>query len=98
MTCFGGWLRHCWLKGHVMSESEKTNQRSEKGIFGEAIEKCTPEERAAYLDGACGKDVALRQRVEELLTKHFQQDSFMKAPAAARPGTIVLDVSNVSEA
>src|SRR5215212_8243005 len=78
------------VKGHVMSESEKTNQRSEKEIFCEAIEKGTPEERAAYLDGACGKDLPLRQRVEELLAKHFQQDSFMKKPAAGPSPTIVV--------
>src|SRR6266404_5486376 len=76
-----------------MSESEKTNERSEKDIFCEAIEKATPAERAAYLDGACGKDLSLHQRVEELLAKHFQQDSFMKEPAVEGSPTIVLQLS-----
>src|SRR5262245_7450042 len=76
-----------------MSESEKTNQRSEKEIFCEAIEKRTPEERAAFLDGACGKDLPLRQRVDELLAKHFEQDQFMNQPAANRSPTIVLTFS-----
>jgi len=76
-----------------MSELDKTNQRSEKEIFCEAIEKGTPGERAAYLDGACGKDLSLRQRVEELLTKHFQQDSFMKKPAVEGSPTVVLPIS-----
>src|SRR5439155_27161450 len=80
-----------------MSEPEKTNERSEKDIFCEAIEKRTPEERAAYLDGACGKDLSLRQRAEELLAKHFQQDTFMKGTAAERPGTIVLTLPDPSE-
>src|SRR5213594_638356 len=81
------------VKGHVMSESEKTSQRLEKEIFCEAIEKATPEERAAYLDGACGKDLLLRQRVEDLLAKHFQQDSFMKEPAVERSATVVVPLS-----
>ena len=64
-----------------MDETERTNNHSEKEIFLAAIEKATPQERAAYLDGACGKDLLLRQRVEDLLAKHSQQDSFMKDPA-----------------
>src|SRR4051794_15279156 len=76
-----------------MSEPEKTNERSEKEIFCEAIEKGTPQERAAYLDGACGKDLSLRQRVEELLAKHFQQDSFMKKPVVEGSPTVVLPIS-----
>src|SRR5258706_1149876 len=73
-----------------MSEPEITNNGLEKEIFLAAIEKATPEERAAYLDGACGKDPSLRRRVEDLLAKHFQQDSFMKKPAAERSRTIVV--------
>src|SRR5438874_4938111 len=81
------------VKGHRMNESEKTNEQSEKEIFCEAIEKGTPGERAAYLDGACGKDLSLRQRVEELLAKHFQQDSFMKKPAVEASPTVVMPLS-----
>src|SRR5437899_303223 len=76
-----------------MSESDKINQRSEKEIFGEAIEKGTPAERVAYLDGACGKNLQLRQRVEELLANHFQQDSFMNKPAVEGSKTVVLPIS-----
>ena len=67
-----------------------TIARSEKEIFFEAIDKATPEERAAYLDGACGEDPLLRRRVEDLLAKHFQQDSFMKQPAVQASPTAVL--------
>src|SRR5262245_16498466 len=76
-----------------MSEPESSNRRSEKEIFFEASEKATPEERAAYLDGACGKDSLRRRRVEELLAKHFQQDSFMKQPAVEGSPTVVLPIS-----
>src|SRR5262249_55672127 len=61
--------------------------RSEKEIFFEVIEKATPEERAACLDSACGEDPLLRQRVEGLLAKHFQEDGFMQAPAVAGKST-----------
>src|SRR5882762_878071 len=76
-----------------MSNPETPTGRSEKEIFFEAIEKTTPGERAAYLDGACGKDLLLRQRVEDLLAKHLQQDSFMKEPAVERSATVVLPLS-----
>src|SRR5437867_3248323 len=78
---------------HIMSEPETTNRRSEREIFVEAIDKATPAERAAYLDGACGKDPLLRQRVEDLLAKHFQQDSFMKGPAVQGSQTVALPLS-----
>ena len=41
----------------------------EESIF-EAALQLPPEQRAAYLDQACGADVALRQRVEALLQAH----------------------------
>ena len=36
-------------------------------IFTEALERTDPVDRAAYLDGACAGDAALRRRVEALL-------------------------------
>jgi serine/threonine protein kinase/WD40 repeat protein len=69
---------------------------SEKEIFLEALEKATPDERAAYLDSACGGDALLRQRVEELLTEHFNQDDFMQEPAV-EPGTIEVPAAPISE-
>src|SRR5437763_1368782 len=41
-----------------------------KAIFLAALEEHAPEIRAAYLDGACGGDARLRQRVEALLQAH----------------------------
>ncbi|HEV3443819.1 MAG TPA: serine/threonine-protein kinase, partial [Gemmataceae bacterium] len=41
-----------------------------KGIFLAAVEKPTPDERAAFLDAACAGDAALRLRVEALLQAH----------------------------
>src|SRR6266545_751585 len=64
-----------------MGDSVTSRPRSEKEIFFEALEKPTPQERAAFLDGACGTNPVQRARVEALLADHFQQDSFMKEPA-----------------
>jgi len=43
---------------------------SERSIFEAAIEKGSPEERAAYLDQACEGDSSLRRQVEALLAAH----------------------------
>ena len=75
-----------------MSDPGTSGHRSEKDIFFDALEKHTPEERAAFLDGACGTNPVQRAKVEALLADHFHPDDFMKAPALAeeRP-TLKLD-------
>src|SRR5262245_27483546 len=55
----------------------------EQTIFIEAMELADPAVRAAFLDRACGPDRALRQRVEKLLQRHQQEDSFLASPALA---------------
>jgi serine/threonine protein kinase len=62
-------------------------RRTEKEIFFEIIEKATPQERADYLELACGQDLLLRRQVEDLLAKHFQQDGFMQGPAVQGAST-----------
>src|SRR5438128_1007700 len=57
---------------------------NERGIFMEALDKETLAERSAYLNEACGDDVALRRRVEALLTSHEQAGSFLGKPAPER--------------
>jgi hypothetical protein len=54
---------------------------SEETIFAAALERSDPAERAAYLDTACGNDVALRRRVEALLRAHESGDSLLDVPA-----------------
>jgi WD40 repeat protein/tRNA A-37 threonylcarbamoyl transferase component Bud32 len=68
-----------------MSDSDTSRPRSAKEIFFEALEKYTPQERAAFLDGACGTNPVQRAKVEALLADHFQQDAFMKDPAVEAP-------------
>jgi serine/threonine protein kinase/tetratricopeptide (TPR) repeat protein len=84
------------VTGLKMNEAESFQSRSEKVIFFEALDKNTPQERAAFLDSACGKNPVLRARVETLLADHFHEDAFMKQPAAAREEpikTIKLEVA-----
>jgi serine/threonine protein kinase len=52
-----------------------------------ALEKKTPAERAAYLDGACGADAQLRAAVEGLLRSHESAGSFLEQPLFESPPT-----------
>lgn len=51
-----------------------------KLIFAEALDRTDVQERAAYLDGVCGSDVALREEVESLLTSYEQAEGFLPSP------------------
>jgi non-specific serine/threonine protein kinase/serine/threonine-protein kinase len=51
-----------------------------KSIFGEALEKKTTEERAVYLDKACGNDANLRDKIEALLRAYEEADDVPEAP------------------
>src|SRR5262249_2365141 len=63
---------------------------SERSIFEAAFEKDTPEERAAYLDRACGGDAGLRQGVEALLAAHDRLGATFAGPAGSeRPDPAV---------
>src|SRR5438552_12259465 len=52
---------------------------TERAVFEAALE-LPPGDRAAFLDGACGGDAALRQRLEALLSKHDQAGRFLEEP------------------
>jgi eukaryotic-like serine/threonine-protein kinase len=49
----------------------------EREIFNSALERATPAERAAYLDGACGEDVGMRSRLGALLAAHDMAGGFL---------------------
>src|SRR5207244_4274100 len=67
---------------------------TERDVFEAALE-LSPESRFAYLDGACGGDAALRQRLEALLGKHERAGSFLEEPAV--PALATVDEPAVSE-
>jgi len=51
-----------------------------KSIFVEALDKTDSQERAEYLDGACGKNKVLREEVESLLISYEQVDGLLPSP------------------
>lgn len=70
-----------------------TNNAGLDSIFCAAIEIASPEERAAYLDRACGTDDALRQRAQRLVEAHFRNGSFLQGPAMGS----TMDVAPIGE-
>jgi serine/threonine protein kinase len=82
----------------VSNHPKGANAMSDSAIFKAAV-KLAPEQRAAYLEQACGTNLELRRDVESLLQAHEQAGSFLHSqpgrpavtvdhqPAAERPGT-----------
>ena len=50
-------------------------------LFCAALERSSPDERAAYLDAACAEDKELRARIEALLRAHEQAGGFLPEKA-----------------
>ncbi|MEO8425581.1 MAG: serine/threonine-protein kinase [Verrucomicrobiota bacterium] len=67
-----------------MSGERQSPNANERDIFLEALEQPTAQERAAYLDCACGGDRLLRGSVEALLQNH-KEDNFLETPAVEAP-------------
>src|SRR5262249_38282529 len=61
---------------------------NEREIFAGAMERASEAERAAFLDGACGGDVALRGRIEGLLKEQEELGSFLESPHRALAGAV----------
>jgi serine/threonine protein kinase/WD40 repeat protein len=78
----------------------KENDMSDSGIFKAAV-KQAPEQRAAFLDQACGPNLELRREVESLLRAHDASGSFLQdrparqqltenyPPIVERAGTVI---------
>ena len=47
---------------------------NELDIFSNALEIVSADERSQYLDQACGDDVELRKRIDDLLRSHSDVD------------------------
>ena len=73
-----------------------------ESLFSAAQAIESPEERAKYLDQACGPDQQLRAQVEELLDAYPKVERFLESPAlvpqlvatvddpiSERPGTMI---------
>src|SRR5262245_5689624 len=51
-----------------------------EAVFLAALEKATPHERAAYVEGACADNAELLARVQELLRAHEQSQGPLDVP------------------
>ena len=61
---------------------------SSESVFNAALAIASPEERAQYLDQACGADPQLRMQVEELLAAYPRVERFLESPAGGQSATI----------
>ncbi|MEE8153340.1 MAG: hypothetical protein V3T53_00100, partial [Phycisphaerales bacterium] len=61
-------------------------------IFEQAVTLAI-EDRGAFLDGACGRDVACRAEVESLLLAHDEAAGFLNSPTSGSPVTITRPLS-----
>lgn len=64
----------------------------EQSIFLNALERETPEARAAWLDQVCGSDLPLRARIEALIASHEKASRFLEQPPAAFEATVVHEI------
>ena len=61
----------------------------EQSIFLEALEKDSPEAQGQWLAEACGSDLQLKSRIETLLQRHAEANSFLEKPAPGLEATIL---------
>jgi WD40 repeat protein/serine/threonine protein kinase len=64
------------------------NLSAVEAIFFAALNKCSPEERAAYLEATCGADAELLRSVERLLNAQPKVGSFLQAAALGPAATV----------
>ncbi len=57
--------------------------RDEQTIFNEALEKPSAQERARFIEQACGDDADMRARIERLLEAHAGAGGFLETPPTA---------------
>jgi formylglycine-generating enzyme required for sulfatase activity/predicted esterase len=69
---------------------EPNRWRQIDDLLDQALER-SPEDRAAFLDAACGGDPALRAHVERLLRAHGRADDFLASPALE---TVARDITS----
>jgi hypothetical protein len=73
-----------------------SGNQSEKDLFVKALQFTSLEQRATFLEDACGDDEELRQRIETLVAAHEQSGGFLKEPpAAVSAQTLVITTSMV---
>ncbi len=76
--------------------ADPENEKLER-LFSAALEKDTPKEQEAFLDGACGDDVDLRTQVQELLRVHGQVGSFLDVPPVDPNATVEFRATHAAD-
>lgn len=66
-----------------------SGQPDEASIFNAARQIASTDQRAAYLNEACGRDSALRERVEKLLKAFAEESPFLEKPAPGPDETLL---------
>src|SRR3974377_495900 len=77
------------MKAMITPASKQDHER-EGALLNAALQR-TGDERAAFLGHACGENLALRQRLEDLLRAHEEAGTFLGrplAPASAAPSSL----------
>src|SRR5947209_2178297 len=72
------------VRGRMMSASNPNTE----SLFAAALAMESPEERANYLDQACGADQQLKAQVEELLAAYPKVERFLESPLRDAVATI----------
>ena len=66
---------------------------TERAIFEAAVEIRDLAKRAAFLDEACGGDVALRQRIKSLVSSHENASQFLNVPVVEQLQPAVVEAN-----
>jgi hypothetical protein len=70
----------------------------EQALFAEALQCAAPKARAAYLDGACGTDAALRRRVAlKVIKLGMDTRSVVARFEAERQALALMDHPNIAK-
>ena len=85
------------IRRNAVHAHEPSSGRRKHDILLQALKRQTPQERAAFLDGACGEDAALRAELEALLaTEEAKLHPINTSPGAEVENNIPQDVGSGS--
>src|SRR5262245_30161460 len=70
---------------------------TERTIFLAALDRTTPDERAALLDQACAGDVQLRRQVEALLAEDARAGNFLEQPALVEGSSAIEHLAGIEK-
>jgi len=69
----------------------KIDESTIEAVFLSALERRSETERAAFLDGACGNDGEMRQRLDALILAHLKAGMFLEPAPRNVNATVIVD-------